>query len=46
VNVQNTIIRKVNDGAQNNWTYVTSFTKTGASVGSDGHGVYWYAVGY
>ncbi|EOY5725567.1 phage tail protein [Enterobacter cloacae] len=46
VNVQNTIIRKVNDGAQNNWNYVTSFTKTGASVGSDGHGVYWYAVGY
>ena len=46
VNVQNTIIRKVNDGAQNNWTYVTSFTKTGASVGSDGHGVYWFAVGY
>ena len=46
VNVQNTIIRKVNDGAQNNWTYVTSFTKTGASVGCDGHGVYWFAVGY
>ena len=46
VTVQNTIIRKVNDGAQNNWTYVTSISKTGASVGSDGHGVYWFAVGY
>lgn len=46
VTVQSTLIRGNNDGAQKSWGYVTSISRTGASVGSDAYGVYWYAVGY
>lgn len=46
VSVQNTIIRPTNDAGENNWTYVTSISKTGASIGTDRYGAFWFAVGY
>ncbi|WP_439412771.1 gp53-like domain-containing protein [Enterobacter ludwigii] len=46
VSVQNTIIRPTNNGGANDWTYVTSFSTTGASIGTDGYGAYWIAIGY
>ncbi|MGJ3448632.1 gp53-like domain-containing protein [Enterobacter sp. PTB] len=46
VSVQNTIIRPNNNGGANNWTYVTSLSATGASIGTDSYGAYWFAIGY
>lgn len=46
VSVQNTIIRPTNDAGENNWTFVTSISKTGASIGTDRNGAFWFAVGY
>lgn len=45
-NVQSTIIRQNNDPGNDPWSYVTSFSNTTASVGSDDYGVYWIAIGY
>ncbi|EOL9134862.1 phage tail protein [Enterobacter cloacae] len=46
VSLQSTLVRGNNDGGQNCWAYVTSISTTGASVGSDKYGVFWFAVGY
>ncbi|MHA0895249.1 phage tail-collar fiber domain-containing protein [Enterobacter ludwigii] len=46
VSLQSTLVRGNNDGGQNCWAYVTSVSTTGASVGSDKYGVFWFAVGY
>lgn len=46
VSVQNTIIRPTNDAGENNWTFVTSISTTGASIGTDRNGAFWFAMGY
>jgi hypothetical protein len=46
LNVQNTIIRPSGNAGQDNWSMVTGFTTTTASIGSDQNGSYWYAIGY